>query len=168
VDWSRSLRALLTLAVVVAVSYGAWTYLAPSDNPEAPRPDTPLLRVTKLKDGDSWVASDGREYRLGMVNAPEALETCGRDAAGFTRRFLADGFTADVYARDPHGRHVAEVFDPAGASLNIALTEAGYSDARYLNSFRHENPRLAARLDAAFERAATPGCRRTEGALEQR
>jgi len=159
VDRSR-LRALLTLAVIVAVCYAAWTYLERTDTPASPAPSTPLLHVTTLKDGDSWVASDGREYRLGMVNAPEALEPCGRDAAQFTARFLAEGFTADPYATDPHGRRVAEVFNRAGDSLNVALVEAGYSDDRYLDSFRHENPHLARRLDDAFDRAATPGCRR--------
>ncbi len=158
-DWSRSLRALLTLAVTVALSYVAWSYLERPDHPEVPKPNTPVLRVTVLKDGDSWVASDGREYRLGMVNAPEAMEPCGRDATQFTRRFLADGFAADAYARDPHGRQVAEVFNPAGDSLNVALAEAGYSDDRFLDNFRHENPGLAERLDDAFDRAATPGCR---------
>ena len=111
------------------------------------------------RDGDSWVASDGREYRLGMVNAPEAMEPCGRDATQFTRRFLAEGFTANAYAHDPHGRQVAEVFNPAGDSLNVALVAAGYSDERYLDTFRHENPELAKRLDDAFNKTATPSCR---------
>ena len=157
-DWSRTVRALLTLAVAIALSYAAWSHLERTNDPEPSTP-MPLLHVTVLKDGDSWVASDGREYRLGMVNAPEALEPCGRDAAQFTRRFLADGFTADVYATDPHGRQVAEVFDSSGDSLNVALIEAGFSDDRYLDKFRHENPSLARRLDTAFDRAATPSCR---------
>jgi len=160
VDWSRTLRALLTLAVIVALCYVAWSYLERTDHPEPPTPSTPVLSVTILKDGDSWMASDGHEYRLGMVNAPEAMEPCGRDATQFTRRFLADGFTADAYARDPHGRQVAEVFNPAGDSLNVALVEAGFSDDRYLDNFRDENPGLAKRLGDAFDRAATPTCRR--------
>lgn len=159
-DWSRSLRALLALAVTVALTYAAWSYLERTNHPGPPTPDTPLLRVTVLKDGDSWVASDGREYRLGMVNAPEARERCARDATRFTSHFLADGFTADAYAEDVHGRQVAEVFNPSGDSLNVALVEAGYSDDRYLDDFRHENPGLARRLDDAFDKAATPSCRR--------
>ena len=158
-DWTRSLRALLTLGVTVALCLLAWTYLDRTDRAELPKPNTPLLRVTVLKDGDSWVASDGREYRLGMVNAPEAMAPCGRDATQFTRRFLADGFRANAYARDPHGRHVAEVFNRDDDSLNVALAEAGYSDDRFLDNFRHENPDLAKRLDDAFDRAATPSCR---------
>ena len=156
------MRALLTIAIAIAVSYAAWSSLEQTNNQEPPTPNTPVLRVTALKDGDSWVASDGREYRLGMVNAPEALEPCGREAAEFTRRFLTAGFTADVYATDPHRRLVSEVFGSSGDSLNVALVEAGLSDDRYLDNFRHENPGLAARLDGAFERAATPSCRRTQ------
>ena len=162
-DWSRTLRALLALGLAIGLSYAAWGYLERQDDSGAATPSAPLLRVTKLKDGDSWMASDHREYRLGMVNAPEALEPCGRDAAQFTARFLAGGFTADAYATDPHGRLVAEVFNSSGDSLNVALVEAGYSDDRYLDSFRHEKPGLARRLDAAFDRAATPGCRRSAG-----
>jgi endonuclease YncB( thermonuclease family) len=161
VDWSRTLRALLTLAVAVAVSYAALSYLDRPDTPEPTAPREPLLRVTILKDGDSWVASDGREYRLGMVNAPEALEPCGREASEFTRRFLADGFTVAAYSKDPHGRVVAEVFNRSGDSLNVALVRAGYSDDRYLENFRHENTDLARRLDAAFDQAARPSCRQT-------
>ena len=158
-DWWRTLRALLALGVIFAASYVAWDYLDRTDSPEPQGPTTPLLRVTILKDGDSWAASDGREYRLGMVNAPEAREPCGREATQFTRRFLADGFTVDAYATDQHGRVVAEVFDPAGDSLNVALVAAGHGDDRYLDNFRHENPDLARRLDAAFERAVPPACR---------
>jgi endonuclease YncB( thermonuclease family) len=160
VDWSRTLRALLTLAVITTICYAAWAYLERADTTAPTAPSSPLLRVTTLKDGDSWVASDGREYRLGMVNAPEAQEPCGRDAAQFTAGFLAEGFTAGAYTTDPHGRRVAEVFNRSGDSLNVALVEAGYSDDRYLDTFRHENLNLARRLDDAFDRAATPSCRR--------
>jgi endonuclease YncB( thermonuclease family) len=160
VDRSRTLRALGMLTATAAVCFAAWSYLERTNNAGGPTPNAPLLRVTILKDGDSWVASDGREYRLGLVNAPEALEPCGRDATRFTRQFLADGFTANAYATDVHGRQVAEVFNPSGDSLNVALVEAGYSDDRYLDNFRHENPSLARRLDDAFAQAATVSCRR--------
>ena len=153
-------RALLTLALAVVISYAAWSYFERNDNADVARPDTAVLHVTILKDGDSWVASDGREYRLGMVNAPEALEPCGREAARFAWRFLAGGFRADSYAVDPHGRIVAEVFNRSGDSLNVALVEAGFSDDRYLDNFRDENPGLARRLEAAFDRAITPDCLR--------
>jgi hypothetical protein len=56
---------------------------------------------------------------------------------------------------------VAEVFNRSGDSLNVALVRAGYSDDRYLESFRHENTDLARRLDTAFDQAARPSCRQT-------
>jgi endonuclease YncB( thermonuclease family) len=155
---ARNVRAAVALIVTVALCYAVWTIIESSTDPTPPPPNTPLLDVTVLKDGDSWVASDGSEYRLGMVNTPEPGEPCHREATQFTRQFLADGFTADVYSQDPHGRVVAEVFDRSGDSLNLALARSGLSDDRYL-SFRRENPNLARRLEDAFAIAVTPHCR---------
>lgn len=136
-----------------------------ADPPPAPTPTAEptsapvaLLFVTDQKDGDSWDASDGTEYRLGQVNAPELSEPCGDEATDFTRDFLAAGFTADAYSGDRYGRVVAEVFDPDGVSLNVALAESGLGDDRYLEQFRSENPDLASRLDQAFASAPTPAC----------
>ena len=117
-----------------------------------------LLYMTDQKDGDSFVGSDGIEYRLGLVNTAEASEPCGPAAARFTRDFIAGGFIVDAYSRDTYDRRVAEVFNQGGESLNVALAESGYGNDRYLNQFRHENPDLARRLDAAFASAETPSC----------
>ncbi len=149
---------------------------AQSDDPVAATPTpTPvaeqtkerdtLLLITDQKDGDSWIASDGNEYRLGLVNTPEANEKCGKDAAAFTRQFVASGFTADVYATDTYGRRVAEVFDSQDRSLNIALARSGLADDRYLAQFRHENPTLASALDRAFDGAPVPACRAAAAAV---
>ena len=124
-----------------------------------PTPVEPtLLRVTDQKDGDSWVASDGVEYRLGMVDTPEVGELCSQEAAAFTRDFLATGFTVDAYSSDPYGRSVAEVLDADGRSLNVALARSGLGSDRYFAQFRHENPDLALRLDDAFASAKAPAC----------
>lgn len=136
-----------------------------SDDPTPTEPtrttDPPivLLFVTDQKDGDSWVASDGKEYRLGLINTPERGEQCGAEATAFTRRFLSDGFVADAYSTDSHGRSVAEVRDKTGNSLNVALAKSGLGDDRYLEQFRHENPDLGRRLDDALASAATPDCK---------
>ncbi|WP_309970475.1 thermonuclease family protein [Aeromicrobium panaciterrae] len=123
-------------------------------------PSTPvLLFITDQKDGDSWVASDDDEYRLGMVNAPEVGEDCFSEAAAFTREFVKDGFTVDDYSTDTYGRHVAEVFDKSGDSLNVAFATSGLGDDRYLAEFRHENVALAERLDAAYASAPAPSCK---------
>src|SRR5689334_17645939 len=59
---------------------------APSDEPTEEA--VTLLFVVDQKDGDSWVGSDGTEYRLGLVNTPERNEPCAAEAAAFTRAFL--------------------------------------------------------------------------------
>lgn len=119
-----------------------------------------LSFVTDQKDGDSWVASDGTEYRLGLINTPETNEKCGTEATAFTRTFLSNGFTVDAYTTDSHGRSVAEVFDEDGKSLNVELAKSGLGDDRYLEQFRHENPDLGHRLDSALASASEPACRK--------
>jgi endonuclease YncB( thermonuclease family) len=131
----------------------------PSEEPTTEAPVV-LLFITDQKDGDSWVASDGEEYRLGLINTPETNEQCGAQATAFTRTFLSDGFTVDAYTTDVHGRQVAEVFDKDGTSLNVALAKSGLGDDRYLEEFRHENPDLGHRLDVALRSAAKPTCRK--------
>lgn len=126
-----------------------------------PEPEPELLFVTDLKDGDSWDASDGNEYRAGLVDTPERGETCSKEAAQFSRDFMASGFTVDAYSTDTYDRVVAEVFDADGDSLNVALAKSGLAGDRYLEEFRHENRELAGRIDAALASAASPSCRST-------
>lgn len=104
------------------------------------------------------MASDGNEYRLGLVNTPEVGEPCADEAAAFTRTFVAAGFTANAYTVDIHGRKVAEVFNKNKKSLNVALAKSGFGNDKYLARFRRENEDLARRLDAAFASAPTPPC----------
>lgn len=138
----------------------------PSPTPE-PTPTTEptpepvvLLFITDQKDGDSWVGSDGNEYRLGLVNTPERNEQCGPEATAFTRKLLGKGYSVNAYAEDTHGRVVAEVRDVKGRSLNVMLARRGLADDRYLEEFRHENPELGRRLDRAFASASVPACRK--------
>ena len=131
----------------------------PTDGAELDQ-DVDLLFVTDQKDGDSWVASDGKEYRLGLINTPERNEQCGKEATAFTSQFLSAGFVADAYTTDTYGRSVAEVFDKSGDSLNVALASSGLGNDQYLEEFRHENPDLGRRLDRALASAATPDCRK--------
>lgn len=133
-----------------------------------PRTAAAILTVTDQKDGDSWVASDGNEYRLGLVNAPEYNEPCGSEATAFTRSFLSGGFTAHAYATDVYGRRVSEIFDLRGHSLNIALAASGLGNDKYLSQFRHENPQLASRLDHAFSTAPTPRCLKASAQVSSR
>ncbi|MET1133671.1 MAG: thermonuclease family protein, partial [Aeromicrobium sp.] len=135
----------------------------PTSTPDTEPTDDPvvLLFVSDQKDGDSWVASDGKEYRLGLINTPERNEQCGPEATAYTRKFLSNGFTVDAYATDNHGRAVAEVRDRKGRSLNVKLAKSGLGDGRYLEQFRHENPDLGRRLDRALASASVPACRKT-------
>lgn len=159
----RTIRALLVIAACGVLAYAVMTHLGTHDGRTTPvsppTGTTSLLHVTSLKDGDSWDASDGREYRLGLVNAPERFEPCYAEATQFTRRFLSDGFTAHAYATDVHGRHIAEVFNRRGRSLNVELAKSGLGNGKYLDRFRRENPELAGRVERALQSAATPSCR---------
>lgn len=154
----RSRRLLAAGAVLVIVVLVPVLRDADDDGPRVARP-TSMLTVTDHKDGDSFEASDGREYRVGMVDTPEPGQPCFEEAGAFTRDFLADGFTARPYDEDRYGRVVAEVLDARGRSLNVALAASGLAGDRYLDDFRADDPDLARRLDAAFASAARPRCR---------
>lgn len=104
-------------------------------------------------DGDSWKDTSGREYRLGMVNAPEVGECWSDEATAARRSLVASGFRAEVYTRDRYGRGVSVVTAADGTNVNVALARRGHVDDRYLDDFRHENRALAAQLDAAFAAA---------------
>lgn len=104
-------------------------------------------------DGDSWRDTDGQEYRLGMVNAPEVDECFGPEATAERQRLTADGFRAYVYATDRYGRGVSVVTLADGRNLNVHLARQGFADDRYLDDFADEHPQLAAELDVAFEQA---------------
>ncbi len=112
-----------------------------------------LLRPAPGGDGDSWKDIRGREYRLGLVNAPEYDECFGTEATRERKRLVASGFRADSYMIDRYGRHVSDVTLADGRDLNVLLAEEGFVDDRYLAQFRHENPALAGRLDVAFRSA---------------
>ena len=92
----------------------------------------------------------GREYRLGLVEAPEVDECFGAEATVERQRLTASGFRAEVYATDRDGRGVSVVTLPDGRNLNVHLARAGFADDRYLAEFRDEHPGLAAELDTAF------------------
>lgn len=104
-------------------------------------------------DGDSWRDTQGREYRLGLVNTPEVDECFGTQATEQRQRLTADGFDAEVYAEDRYGRGLAVVTLPDGRNLNVHLARHGFADDRYLRQFRSEHAELAAALDTAFAEA---------------
>lgn len=122
--------------------------------PDTPQPseEGALLYVVDEKDGDSFVASDGVEYRVGMVNAPERSECGGAEASRRAHELMASGFTAEAYAVDDYGRQVARVHTSTG-DLGVLMAREGLVDDRYLEQFRHQHPAYAAELDTAFAEA---------------
>lgn len=123
--------------------------------PNGPADDGLLTATARGGDGDSWRDTEGREYRLGMVNAPERGECFGAEATAERRRLVADGFRAEVYTDDRYGRGVSVVTTANGRNLNVLLARTGFVDDRYLEQFRAQRPELAAQLDAAFAAAQT-------------
>jgi micrococcal nuclease len=113
----------------------------------------PLLRARSGGDGDSWRDTAGREYRLGLVNAPETNECYGAAATARRRALTANGFRARVYTRDTYGRGVAVVTTASGVNVNVYLARHGFANDRYLAQYRAENPALARQLDVAFAAA---------------
>ena len=128
-----------------------------SAQPEAvdaqPAAEPDLLQPARDGDGDSWHDTEGREYRLGMVNTPERNECFGSEATAERIRLVGGGFRATTYAGDRYGRSVAVVTTADGVNVNLHLARQGFADDRYLEQFRHENPSLAAQLDTAFAAA---------------
>ncbi|MGZ6825955.1 MAG: thermonuclease family protein [Mycobacteriales bacterium] len=113
----------------------------------------PLLHAAPFGDGDSWKDTQGREYRLGLVNTPELSECYGDAARAERQRLVAHGFRARPYRRDRYGRLVSVVTLPDGTVLNTYLARHGFADDRYLARYRDEDPPLAAQLDVAFAAA---------------
>jgi endonuclease YncB( thermonuclease family) len=108
-------------------------------------------------DGDSWRDTQGREYRLGLVNTPEHDECFGAEATAERRARTADGFRASVYETDRYGRAVAVVTTADGRNLNVHLARNGFADDRFLAEFRAEHEELARQLDDAFAAARQEG-----------
>jgi len=90
---------------------------------------------------------------MGLVNTPEYDECYGSVATAKRKSMVRDGFRAAVYTNDAYGRRVAVITTAAGVNLNVYLARHGYANDTYLSTYRHENPSLANKLDAAFAAA---------------
>lgn len=129
----------------------------PSQAPTRAPSSAPLLFAASGGDGDSWKDRSGREYRLGLVNAPETGECFGAQATARRKALVRSGFRARSYATDRFGRSVSLVALADGRNLNLLLAREGLVDDRYLAEFRHEYEALAAQLDVAFAEAKRAG-----------
>lgn len=125
--------------------------------PSAPRSAAPaagvLLQAASGGDGDSWKDTAGKEYRLGLVNAPETGECYGSVATAKRKDLTARGFRADIYTVDRYSRNVSVVTTADGLNLNVYLARNGFANDTFLEQFRAENRSLAAQLDQAFAAA---------------
>lgn len=156
----RAARAALALAVLAAPACGIEGH-SPATGHASNAVDDPAGRATAGAwlqaapggDGDSWRDTNGREYRLGLVDTPEVGECYAEQASRRRRSLVAHGFRAQVYGTDRYGRAVSVVTTADDVVVNVALARGGFADDRYLASHRQENPQLADALDLAFAAA---------------
>lgn len=159
--WAPSLATLVLCLVLPGCgSAPSPADAAPGSASSAPAPSSaatsrlgPLLGLRSGGDGDSWRATNGVEYRMGLINTPETDECGGSTATAYRKRALAAGFYAQPYAKDRYGRAVAVIYTSTGANLNVDMARRGLANDRYLARLRGENPDLARQLDAAFAEA---------------
>lgn len=103
---------------------------------ECGHPETALVSVVKVQDGDTLKLSDGRSVRVLGINAPEITvgqkrgQPLGNESLVSARQFVARtggqvrlGF--DVEKRDHYGRWLAHVYDKSGRSLAVEQIRAG-------------------------------------------
>lgn len=157
-DRVRNLTIGIAIGVIVGLT-AAWAFgrresTAAGDAVPSMTAKDGLLRVEREIDGDSFVASDGVEYRVGMVDTPELADCGGSDASNVTYAYLDGGFSVEVYAKDDFGRSVARVSTSEG-DLGVMLATTGYADDRYLDRLRSQHPVYAAELDDGFSTART-------------
>lgn len=99
-------------------------------------PETALVGVDRVQDGDTLKLSDGRSVRVLGINAPEITvgqkrgQPLGRESLVSARQFVARsggevrlGFEAEK--RDHYGRWLAHVYDKSGRSLAVEQLRAG-------------------------------------------
>lgn len=99
-------------------------------------PETALIGVAKVQDGDTLKLKDGRSIRVLGINAPEIKvgqkpgQPLGLQSLQHARQFVARsggevrlGFDAE--RRDRYGRWLAHVYDKSGRSLGVEQVRAG-------------------------------------------
>ncbi|MEE8601313.1 thermonuclease family protein [Euzebya tangerina] len=131
--------------------------LEPTEEPTEEERGPTLLHIQRPIDGDSFVASDGVEYRVSMINTPETAE-CGSaesDQAGYA--LLEQGFTVQPTGGTTFGRMVVVVTLADGRGYGVTMAQQGMVDDRYLEEYRHEAPEEADQLEAAFATARQSG-----------
>ena len=111
-------------------------YFSSSVLAECGHPETAVMTVSKVLDGDTIKLSDGRSVRVLGINAPEITvgqkrgQPLGKESLANARQFINRsgneirlGF--DVEKRDHYGRWLAHVYDKSNRSLAAEQLRAG-------------------------------------------
>jgi len=84
------------------------------------------VKVSKVLDGDTFVAQDGTKVRLANVNAPEKGKRGAPQARSDLRQLISrKQVNVETVARDPYGRVVANV-KVDNKSVNKAMRNKGW------------------------------------------
>jgi micrococcal nuclease len=134
---SRRYAIVFALAVALLVAVRCWQQASDLRPPEALREGTYL--VQRVVDGDTLVLANQARVRLQGVDTPESVkpnhpvEPFAKEAAEFTRQFIADGdgivlLQFDRQRVDKYGRFLAYVW-VGDRMLNEELVRAGLATA---------------------------------------
>jgi micrococcal nuclease len=128
---------------------------SPSLLAECGHPETALIAVTRVQDGDTLKLADGRSVRVLGINAPEITvgqkrgQPLGKESLVNAQQFVARaggevrlGFDAE--RRDHYGRSLAHVYDKSGRSLAAEQIRAGMAFQVSVPPNRAEESCLAA------------------------
>ncbi len=122
---------LLGFAATAAAAQGAPNCPWPGGLPG----DIPASGVSRVQDGDSFIAEDGRRIRVIGVNTPELGhrgrpdQPQSREAMAFVKDFVRANprliLVPGRGTRDNHGRHLVHVYTPEGQNLEALLVARG-------------------------------------------
>ncbi|HET6441582.1 MAG TPA: thermonuclease family protein, partial [Phycisphaerae bacterium] len=122
----RIAAGFILIVGLAAVGLGA------AGGPETPAPPAALVNVSKMLDGDSLVATTGRQtvgMRLYDVDAPEYDTPEGQRAGQLANRLVAGRrvwvFPSGERRHDAYGRLLVRIWLPQGGWLSDRLLGAG-------------------------------------------
>ena len=159
------LRALPTCALTLLVA--SMSACSPGGDRRGPadESDLPKVRVTRVIDGDTVVATRLGRIRLIGVDTPEEGRCLENEATRFTRERLEDqlvGYEFDKEREDRHGRTLAYL--NRDGMHNLALVEEGYARPLIIPP----NDRYASPFMEAYRKAKERRVGRWSGECQRR
>ena len=86
------------------------------------------LKISKVVDGDTIYATDGKELRkirLTEIDAPERDQLMGSESTAYLSNLLADGLIdAELEGKDAYGRDLGRIYDN-GKDINRLMVSSG-------------------------------------------